>query len=640
MNTVYSYRFSQPNNEHPLHFRLDDQDFVRVEGIVGKPLGSAMAELIAYKQALGLSFSIEPVFMRLAAGENDETGKALDKSAEAAAIAAARKMLLCRFSELDLIFLILIGALFAFLFFLIQRLGQLIPGGGGGPPQGGFNAADDIAVGPAVDGGPAIGVAVGGLATAFLDPATAARFRVDLTPEAEAKLKVESETLRTDLKKTMFERGDIVARLNPDAKPASAAAVFAAVKDDAGGGNLFDRTQAFVIQQGGDVAAVRATYAPVALMAQSEQLMGALNVEGIADFDEEKFSKAYRGFADSFQAYAQVVRDDPPKDPALAQQQVQIAAAANNVASQTGAFAAANIRAEFTAAVQRLFENLTLKGFARRHPGLEHHAGVPVGGTLVLAYVSRDVLAQQAGPILDGLKDPLGGLNSALGPNAAAVALASAIQELAASTADRTEDPLDRFVILADFCLPYQCCDADCSDVVLSERILANPFGAGIDPKPMAVPPLDPTEIVVTAPRPGGIGIFGPGDITIGRRPVAVGGALVGGLTGAFETFTPLPGGNGDTPTRPGGGEAVVTGIVGIQRGSRVTRLRDSKVVFTTGDGRERSQTTEEGQFTITVPAGAIKIRGTSPGHRGVTQSLDLERGERRELTLLATPTG
>jgi hypothetical protein len=30
-------------------------------------------------------------------------------------------------------------------------------------------------------------------------------------------------------------------------------------------------------------------------------------------------------------------------------------------------------------------------------------------------------------------------------------------------------DPLDDFVVLADFCIPYLCCDTDCSDIVLKE---------------------------------------------------------------------------------------------------------------------------------------------------------------------------
>lgn len=259
LSTVYSYRFSAPDDAHPFFFRIDDQDFIRVEGVVGKPLGSAMAELIAYKQTLGLSFSIEPVFMKLTTGADDKTGAALDSASAAVAAAAVRKLLLCRFSELDLIFLVVIRALFAFLVFLIQRLGRQQVAVTTGLAA---RAATDVTTGAAAQ--PSREFLSAAPATSFFDSATANRFRIDLSPKDEAQLRLDAELLRREIAAKPFVRGEIVAKLNPDAGSGSAAVTYAAVKDDAGGGNLFDRTRALVLKQG----AMRPRFRPLTPMSR------------------------------------------------------------------------------------------------------------------------------------------------------------------------------------------------------------------------------------------------------------------------------------------------------------------------------------------------------------------------------------
>jgi hypothetical protein len=418
------------------------------------------------------------------------------------------------------------------------------------------------------------------------------------------------------------------------------------VDDDAAGGNLFDRTQAFVLQNGGDEKAVQNTYAAVAMTAQATQLINTLNVDSLADFDETEFDRSYRGFSESYTNYARVVEANPQQDSATTLEQVQIASAAGNVASQTNAFAAANIRSELGAAILRLFESLTLQGYAKRHPGLEHHAGVPNGGTLVLAYVSLDALAAQFSPIMTHLGPPVASLNNALQPNAAAAAPAG-IESLAAAVADRTDDPLDRFIVLADFCLPYQCCDADCSDVALSERIIADPFGPDVDPGPMAVPPLDPTPLPQISPLPDGGPVLTGRDVLPGRpRPVAIEPNFTSGIISPFERFTRVAPVVDTRPTRPtdpvdsGTQGVTVFGIVGVRGRTGIVPVEESFVVFTGEDGQESRQRTDRGEFKIVVPPGQLRIRGTAARHRGTSQDLVLRPGEERELTLLVEPTG
>lgn len=77
---------------------------------------------------------------------------------------------------------------------------------------------------------------------------------------------------------------------------------------------------------------------------------------------------------------------------------------------------------EYRERLEKLQRQFTLAEFAKKHPGLQHKAGVPVGGTLVLVYVHKST-PQPGGPV----------------------------------------DPNDGKVI-ADFYLPYLCC-SDCAPI-------------------------------------------------------------------------------------------------------------------------------------------------------------------------------
>jgi len=657
--SIYAYPFSAPTDAHPLHFRLDDQDFIRIEGIVGKPLGSAMAELIAYKQALGLSFSIEPVFMQLAASPEDDEGKAVDDRSAATAADALRRMLLCRLSDLDVIFLILIGALFVLLVFLARSLGRLRPMAV--LPEGEIAAGDrELALEFTATEQPA--------ATAFFDRATASRFLRAVPREQEAELKIEAEALRGELQTRAFRTGEVIGRLNEESTADSAAAIYARVSDAAEGGNLFDRTRRFVLAQGGDDAAVQGAYAHTAMLDQIENLMGAMSVRSVADFDEERFATAYRGFAQSYENYTAVAGRTPVQDRAEAQAQAQILGAADAVTGQVSAFAAGNLQSEFTAALRGLFEDLTLAGFARRHPGLEHHAGVPEGGTFVMAYVSRADLEVQLRRILSANEENVKRTGDTLAAGRGRLRPDEAITEISAAAALRTDDALDDFVVLADFCLPYRCCDADCSDIELSKQIVARPFGEEVRPGPMAVPAVDGEE--PRQPGPAAVATPVPARADISRLireatgPLTTATAVVrgdvSGLPRRPGRFDPPPRPPVDPPApdrdptppdrdpvspvrdpeprRPARGAARLTGVVGIRRGNTTMPLRNASLLIELPDGRQRRERTANGQFSLEVPAGELRIRGTAPGHRGRTQRLELRAGETRSLELIVTP--
>ncbi len=87
------------------------------------------------------------------------------------------------------------------------------------------------------------------------------------------------------------------------------------------------------------------------------------------------------------------------------------------------------IRDEYLRRLQQIRKLAYFEGYVQEHPALQHKAGVPVGGTFVIVYHGGSGREPQRGDTY-----------------------ASAIQRLAEGT------------VIADFCLPYQCC-SDCAPI-------------------------------------------------------------------------------------------------------------------------------------------------------------------------------
>ena len=251
-------------------------------------------------------------------------------------------------------------------------------------------------------------------------------------------------------------------------------------------------------------------YPAVALMARAEEMMQVASVRSIADFDEARFDTALRGFSDAFEAYASQAETDPVRVPAeVASANSAILARRDFVASLSSQFNAAAITAELNKRVQSMLLEMTLPGFARKHPGMDHKAGVPVGGTFVLVYGSaRDIqaglteaLAQLRGGMAQSFADVLRGTPPT-------VASGSAVEAIVASSRPRSRDVLDEFVVLADFCLPYLCCDSDCSDVMIDRRfgrgeiVVVPPVIVSPSPQPIPTPAPPPTPTPAPTPTP------------------------------------------------------------------------------------------------------------------------------------------
>jgi hypothetical protein len=388
--------------------------------------------------------------------------------------------------------------------------------------------------------------------------------------------------------------------------------------------------------------------------------MDTLRAPSVASFDVETFGRAYRGFADAYVSYAEKA---PTEDAAVGAEAAAanrtIVANASTVAAQTTAFSTANIMGELQKRLLAMFQDLTLAGAARKHPGLEHKAGVPVGGTLLLAYAAKSDVEALIRQNIAGVQPAIGAARSGFAAAGIDIALDAALAELQAASKSPSNDPLDDFVVLADFCLPYACCDTDCSDVELSGRIPVDPFGKVKEPGSMAQPPILPGDPAIDAGRLRG-DVTGGGGIVV--RPG--GGTVVTDTRTPARPSDPTPSPPVSPPVTPRGGTVVdrpvdpgrvdvtrpvadrragvVQGTVVVknERGNLV-QVDGAVVVAVSGETGETFRIdTERGRFRAELPVGEYKIRGTATGHRGSSQLLVLEPGDSVTLQLEVTPTG
>lgn len=509
LSTVYAHQFSTRNMEHPYLYRIDGETFHAVAGHVGKNLAQVMGELIVHKRVLGLDFAIEPVWMGLALADDDE-GRKIDEATRQRALQAAQKIIMCRMGDFEVILLTLLAALFAFLVFILRGAGRQLAAdhakvsrlrqdfqrdGTDNANTGRELAAKDMA---------RLAAMVRMDALKRPDALTFAAERLD--PKERREVSEASKKLLGEFRRKMPEKGQATRELVRDAGETSVAGIYLSVKDEADGGSLFERVRARMgrLEIGVDnPEAVDRVYNAVALVEATEELMASASVPSLAQLDSPRLEAAYVNFSDRLQDYARTAPTDPEDvDRTTAAANMAMVDYSSAVAAQATTFSSAGLLGEAQRRILAIFQDLTLEGFARRNPGLEHRAGVPKGGTLVLAYASKAELAalmERAGPRLDKLADTL--KLTRIGGSFAA-GISAAAKEVLGAAGGRSNDPLSDFVVLADFCLPSKCCDADCSDIVLEGELPEGIFdldGSGR----MAVDPIIPNGLVPG--RPGNI---------------------------------------------------------------------------------------------------------------------------------------
>jgi len=303
LHQLYSYRYINPIN-HPLRERMDGHNFYRIEGTVGKPLANVMRNIANQRRRLGLDFAIEPVFISSAVLGGDESEKT-----EADALKRARgallKMLRCRFSDLNLVFLVMTSSIFNYLLPVIAALAQLDPGKLIADPT------DDSA--PATDGLVATPLLtlLGGTSARHLQP----------------KL---SGTILNTLRPEVYVKGQLTEKLKPTNDPkTSVGMLYTVVKDATDSSDLFDRVEEFARElapaAGVTDELVAKIYRPVSLLARAEEILELVKTDSIVDFDFDLFESRYKGFAKAYRKFveeAAKAKDKPGSKTARARQVV------------------------------------------------------------------------------------------------------------------------------------------------------------------------------------------------------------------------------------------------------------------------------------------------------------------------------
>ncbi len=469
MQRIYSHQLTDPA-DHPLEYRMEDHNFYRVEGTVGKGLGQAMTELLRQKRELGLSFGIEPVFIGLRVG-TDELTTSLNQQAQTRAQQALLKLLLCRMRDLDVAFLLLMGFIFYYLYSLLLILRRAntraIAGVASAAP-----AATATAVGASIGAvaGPVIGAAgtpIGAVAGPLIGAVVRPRVQV-----------VAADSTLQQIRVATYEKGLLSSGLTQDLAPdQSIARLYTDIKRQEGTTRLFEQARAFATQldptANPDVVAQR-IYPYLSLLDATEELVQTVRAPSLADFDFATFSTRYDGFVQTFDAYRGVM-ERPGTDLTPEQTTVNAALFKNYSAVLTAGPQAVvtNLISELQKRVQKIAGELLLGAYGKRHPGMEHRGGVPVGGTLVLLYTHKDAILRALGANKDTVGKAVISLRQKL---VAGGATGQAVTfDAGFAGAPAASDPLDEFVILADFCLPYLCCDTDCSDVDTTPAVVVKP---------------------------------------------------------------------------------------------------------------------------------------------------------------------
>lgn len=455
LDLVYAYP-TTTKADHPLLRRLEGQNFYRVEGIVGQSLGEAMRQLITQKKALGLSFAIEPVYVGLGV-TGDLSTLALDRQVQERLRQAIFKVLICRFRDLDVIFLILMMTLFFFLFVIIALLSGLTARAVGMVPKGAIRSKGTR---------PTLAAIAAAAEPLFLRPEA---LKAGISVE-----KNQADTLLFEIRQRTYTKGWVTEKVRPPKGEEDSIGI-AYEKILKGGGrdeNLYDRTLKYAKELNLDARVEEVAdnlYKTVSLIDKSEELIGVVGAGSIGTMDFDRFQKSYSAFEGAYDEYLEhAATADASNSPEIAAAEEILILNRGQMEAGGSVTLINSMMKEFQTRMASNFGELILAGYADRHPGMEHQCGVPKGGTLILLHTHqnliRQVLAQNRNQI-DEKMETVYGTFGIKGVEPKIKDPREALEERRS-----TADPLDDFVVLGDFCIPYLCCDTDCSDILLKEN--------------------------------------------------------------------------------------------------------------------------------------------------------------------------
>ncbi len=587
-----SFKDAANFDTHPSHKRRDDKNFIRVEGLVGKRLDETLQDLAQQKRDLGLSFAVQPVFVDLPSGD-----AAKDQAARDTALKAMTPMLVCRMGELDLFFETAMSGIFAYMFLLVQTLGQM-------------DVSKTLKATPSTstqtnNGRQTVNVRAPDFeAQAFIKPLNYRNLQQTLARRS-------SEVFRTAYKQNLFMTDNLVshvtdkALLGVELKDGAVAAIYGRISPEQLGGDLLARVSANIDDISlavGRPIAVQAVYPSIALIAQANAMMKLVGAASLATFDEAAFAAAVRGFADAYDSYADQAETDPDKtDRVIAEVNGAIVAQRASILAATAQLSNGALTGELRARLKTAFEDLTLGRFTHLHPSLDHGGGTPVDGTLVVLYASyaavKSGMSEAIAALAPGLRDLCWRL---IGPGQTpGVDADKAIRELGSGPANPSG--LNQFVVLGDFYLGYRCCDADCTETPSAGGTAA--ATAATSPPPAAT---TTTTTTSTPPAPTG-----------GAIPTT-GQAAAGGIADtAADTAAPA-----SAETNAAIEQALGTSKVSAKTGKVTGQIRDVPVDEKAArvDPAAVSKATRADRIVTPAsdPNAPGQLRITIKGHEGV----------------------
>jgi len=544
---------------HPHLERRDGQDFCRVEGIVGNSLRTVVAELAILKRRLGLTFAVQPVYLGLGS-EKDEKIAEYDARARSLAAAAMKPYLSCRLGELNVLFLGLMSSLYRQLERALKLLVNL--------------PSEDVAGKDETDDQPGVkwaGFIVGKRRFA----GSAAE---ELTKPGVAR-------------SGRYVPGTLTKELTESEEPKrSVGALYQSIAS-ADTGDLFDRYQseaaALELDDDTDQPPL---YQAVSLIDKIEGVLGQSTAGSLSEFDSDSFTVRYAAMKDAYAAYLEAVgKRDYSGIRAVDEGNAELGGIYAAVVSDDSDSKYSSFTRLMKERMLEIFESLRLENYAASHPGLEHRCGVERGGTLVVCYMHRDFLTKVLGVSIGSG----GRLPSTTG------------------TTLRGTAPLDDFIVVADFCLPYRCCDADCELQLLSVKdggMIAQPDN------PTVVQPDDPTIVWPIDPvivRPIDPTIVQPTDPTIRRRVDPNEGMIRGAIIA--EDRDDAAGGS----ARP---------------------LKDARLVVTDASRNERPVELLNGGVVFRAEPGKYTFRARAPGRAQRQKTIQLAAGTNPALIIELPP--
>lgn len=566
--------------KHPLLRRDDAVDFIRIEGVAGRPLGQAWASILRQKRNLGLGFAVQPVLVTL--------GDEADEPEISEASKAFAPFLACQTKDLTSQLRVAAAGLMPFLLWLMRSLASIEAGRSIRPPDGQTTPRP-----PELPEGL-------GFSVLITKPAEATLIRRLGSMVTEQLVAPVSGGTLSLTRRVLEGAGEL------QAAPATGS-VLALVESVNAGGVAVETLESLrhiALAEGlnrfeAEARAI-AVLPGVTLLKQTEAVIEALGQVDVARLPEADLERRVAALMQAYDSYADRAETDPARaGEATARINREIVASKATLSALAAPLAGNALAAEAQRRLRDAFDDMVLPAFARHHPALDHQGGTPATGTFVLLVCSYRMVEPMLQAALAGVQTDFEQTWSGLfgsappGPdlNAAVAAIKGAAQ-------GDSGNHLNHYVVLGDLCLPTQCCDALCAeDAVIAAE------GEG------RTPPFRPIPFPIPEP------IFDP------RLDVRPG------------PLRPEP--DPSRPVGPAGPQATITGRVTRRNASgRSAAVPGAEIMALSGQEIFQSISGLRGAYELSLPEGQYRLAARLGDERGEPVAVTLRGGETMQLDL------